>query len=169
MASFQKQFLHNEPLLFLVLGCGRCESKYNMLAHLQVDDTHKEFRLTPDQKAKREILEEEKAIVQMGLTAWQKRLAIQRSAKEKKRVQEKCHNLNCKVALQRDILAKAEKKVARRAAEKAAEKAAVGRERSRPRGRSSYGGKGQARQRLLATQQVRGLRHRQREWRQRQW
>ena len=60
----------------------------------------------------------------MGLTTWQKQLSTQKSAKENKRVQEKRHKLKGEVALQREILAKAEKKAARQAEKKAAKKAA---------------------------------------------
>ena len=69
MASLQKQVVHNEPLLCPVPGCGRWESRYNMPARLQVDDTHKEYPFTPEQKAKWEVPEEEKAVLQIGLTA----------------------------------------------------------------------------------------------------
>ena len=121
MASLQKQVVHNEPLL---PGYGRWESRYNMPTHLQVDGTHKEFPFAPEQKAKWEVPEEEKAVLQMALTTWQKQLSTQKSAKEKKRVQEKRHKLKGEVALQREILTKAEKKAARRAEKKAANKAA---------------------------------------------
>ena len=70
MASLQKQFVHNEPLLCPVPRCGRWESRYDMPADLQVDDTHKQFLFTPEQKAKWEVPEEEKAVLQTGLTAW---------------------------------------------------------------------------------------------------
>ena len=60
----------------------------------------------------------------MGLTTWQKQLSTQKSAKEKKCVHEKRHKLKGEVALQREILAKAKRKVACRAEKKAAKKAA---------------------------------------------
>ena len=50
-----------------------------MLALLQVDDTHKEVPFTLEQKAKCEVLEEDKAILQIGLTAWEKQLAARRA------------------------------------------------------------------------------------------
>ena len=124
MASLQKQVVHNEPLLCPVPGCGRWESKYNMPAHLQMDHTHKEYPFTPEQKAKREVPEEEKAVLQIGLTAWQKQLSTQKSAKEKKRLQQKRRKLKGEVTLQREILAKAEKKAAKKAGKKAARRAA---------------------------------------------
>ena len=40
-----------------------------MPSHWQVDDTHKEFPFITEQRAKWEIPEEEKAILQIGLTA----------------------------------------------------------------------------------------------------
>ena len=95
-----------------------------MAAHLQVDDAQKEFPFTPEQKAKWEVPEEEKAILEMGLTAWQNQLAAQRSAKEKKRVQDKRHELKGELALPREILAKVEKKATRRVEKKAVRKAA---------------------------------------------
>ena len=132
----------------------------DMPAHLQVDDTHKEFPFTPEQKAKWEVPQEEKAVLQMGLTTWQKQLSTQKSAKEKKRVQEKRHKLKGEVALQREILAKAEKKAAHLAEKKAAKKSsAPGSKSWRPRSESSYGGtgqEGQEGQRLPATERVRG-------------
>ena len=128
MASLRKQLVHNEPLLCVVPGCGRWQSRYNMPAHLEVDDTHKDFVSTAEQKAKWEVGEEEKAVLQLGLTASQKLLSKEKSAKEKKRVQEKRHKLKGEVALQREILAKAaarkEKKASRRKQKKAARRAA---------------------------------------------
>ena len=128
MASLRKQLVHNEPLLCVVPGCGRWGSRYNMPAHLEVDDTHKDFVFTAKQKAKWEVVEEEKAVLQLGLTAWQKQLSKEKSAKEKKRVQEKRHKLKGEVALQREILAKAaarkDKKASRRKQKKAARRAA---------------------------------------------
>ena len=128
MASLRKQLVHNEPLLCVVPGCGRWESRYNMPAHLEVDDTHKDFIFTAEQNAKREVGEEEKAVLQLGFTTWQKQLSKEKSAKDKKRVHEKRHKLKGEVALQREILAKAaarkDKKASRRKQKKAARRAA---------------------------------------------
>ena len=97
-------------------------------AHLQLDDAHKEFLFAAHEKAKWEIPEEENAILQIGLSAWEKQLAAQKSSKEKKRVQEKRRKLKGEVALKREILAKAssrkKKKAARRAEKKEAQRAA---------------------------------------------
>ena len=97
-----------------------------MPAHLQVDDTHKEFPFTRSKRPNGRFPEEEKAILQMGLTTWQKQLSTQKSAKEKKSLHDKRHKLKGEVALQREILAKAKKKAARRAKKKAARRAAKG-------------------------------------------
>ena len=78
-----------------------------MPAHLEVDDTHKDFVFTAEQKAKWEVGEEEKTVLQLGWTAWQKQLSREKSAKEKKRVREKRHKLKGEVPLQREILTKA--------------------------------------------------------------
>ena len=43
MASLPKQLVHNQPLLCVVPHCGRWESRYNMLAHLQA--LHPQVRL----------------------------------------------------------------------------------------------------------------------------
>ena len=63
MAALAKQVAHNEPIQCSVPGCGRWESRYNMLGHLLVDDTHKDFAFTEEHRALWEVSEEEKAIL----------------------------------------------------------------------------------------------------------
>ena len=52
--------------------------------------------------------EEEKAILQKGMTAWGKELAAKKKEREKMRVKGKRRKLKCETRLQRDILANAD-------------------------------------------------------------
>ena len=90
-------------------------------------------------EAKWEIPEEEKAILQVGLSAWQKQLVAQKSLKEKKRVQEKHRKMKGEVALQREILAKASSRKKKKAARRAEKKSnAAGGQSKRPRSGRRY-------------------------------
>ena len=60
-----------------------------MPGHLLVDDTHKNFPFTEQHRALWEVDEEEKAILQKGMTAWGKELAAKKKKHEKTRVKGK--------------------------------------------------------------------------------
>ena len=105
MAAVAKQAVHNKPIQCVVPGCGRWESQCNVPGHLLVDDTHKDFPFTEQHRALWEIDEEEKTILEKGMTAWGKELAAEKMECKKKRVQGKRQKLKGETRLQRDILA----------------------------------------------------------------
>ena len=99
-----------------------------MHGHLLVDDTHKNFPFTEQHGALWEVDEEEKAILQKGMTAWGKELAAKKKEREKTRVKGKRQKLKGETSLQRDILANAdnvEEQAAAAKALKARDKAAT--------------------------------------------
>ena len=57
-----------------------------MPGHLLVDDTHKNFPFTEQHRALWEVDEEEKAILEKGMTALGKELVAEKKEREKKRV-----------------------------------------------------------------------------------
>ena len=84
MGVLAKQAVHNEPMQCVVSGCGRWESRYNVPGHLLVD-----FPFTEEHRALWEVSEEDKAILDQGITAWHKDLAAQKKEWEKTRVKGK--------------------------------------------------------------------------------
>ena len=119
MAALAKQIVHNEHIQCVVPRCGRWESRYNMPGHLLVDDTHKNLPFTEQHRALWEVDEEEKAILQKGMTAWGKELAAKEKECEKMRMKGKRQNLKDETRLQRDIVANADNVAEQAAAAKA--------------------------------------------------
>ena len=90
-----------------------------MPSHLLVDDAHKNFPFIEQHRALWEVDEEEKAILQKGMTAWGKELAAKKKEHEKTRVKGKRQKLKGETRLQRDILANADNVAEQAAAAKA--------------------------------------------------
>ena len=83
------------------------------------DDAHKNFPFTQQHRALWEVDEEEKAILQKGMTAWGKELAAKKKEREKTRVKGKRQKLKGETRLQRDIFANADNVAEQAAAAKA--------------------------------------------------
>ena len=79
-----------------------------MPGHLLVDDTHKDFLFTEEHRPLWEVSEVERAILDQGMTAWQKDLAAQKKEHEKTRVKGKVQKLKGETQLQQEILANAD-------------------------------------------------------------